>query len=81
MKFIRLIDYSIVFKIILFHKENDWNERVPGSYGRCGKAETPQAHVEEAKESRPMESEQPVVEITETQLTYQNLIDNFFSTA
>ncbi|PGL67947.1 hypothetical protein CN925_18480 [Bacillus sp. AFS055030] len=25
-----------------------------------------------------MESEQPVVEITETQLTYQDLIDKFF---
>ncbi|PGL70524.1 hypothetical protein CN925_11530 [Bacillus sp. AFS055030] len=30
----------------------------------------------EAKESRPMESEHPVMEITETQLTYQKLIFN-----
>ncbi|ODG89790.1 hypothetical protein BED47_15385 [Gottfriedia luciferensis] len=44
----------------------DWNEGVLDSYGISGKAETPQAFAEEAKESRPMESEHPVVEINIT---------------
>ncbi|MFF2877628.1 hypothetical protein ACFVR2_15030 [Gottfriedia sp. NPDC057991] len=69
--FIRSIDYSIVFKIILIYQELDWNERVPGFYGISGKAETLAGGAEEAKESRPMESEHPVVEINIIQLTYQ----------
>ncbi|WP_139226508.1 hypothetical protein [Bacillus sp. UNCCL81] len=44
----------------------DWNEGVLDSYGISGKAET-----EEAKESRPMESEHPVVEINITILLLQ----------
>jgi hypothetical protein len=68
--FIISIDYPIVFKIIIFYKEFDWNERVVDSYGICGKAETPQAAPRRLR-SRPMESEQPVVEINMTQLTFQ----------
>ncbi|PFM83515.1 multidrug transporter [Bacillus sp. AFS077874] len=44
------------------------------SYGISGKAETPQALAEEAKESRPMESEHPAVEINITLLLYENLV-------
>ncbi|MEH7454583.1 hypothetical protein V7178_19185, partial [Gottfriedia acidiceleris] len=45
----------------------DWNGGMLDSYGISGKAETPQA-AEEAKESRPMESEHPVMEINITLL-------------
>ncbi|MFF3023068.1 hypothetical protein ACFVRR_10405 [Gottfriedia sp. NPDC057948] len=44
------------------------------SYGISRKAETLAGGAEEAKESRPMESEHPVVEINITLLLFENLV-------
>jgi len=52
------------------------NGGVLDSYGISGKAETP-----EAKESRPMESEHPVVEFNITKLPLRKFGKGCFSTA
>jgi len=43
--------------------EGDWNGRMLDSYGKSGKAETPQEYATRRLSSRPMESEHSGVEI------------------
>ncbi|PEL10534.1 hypothetical protein CN601_12320 [Bacillus sp. AFS017336] len=53
---------KVLYCMLLYFEVVDWNGRRLDSYGISGKAETPQASPRRLR-SRPMESENPVVEI------------------
>jgi hypothetical protein len=39
----------LFLRLFFFYQEVDWNERVPGSYGRSGKAKDPTGCAEEVQ--------------------------------